>query len=128
MSDPDVSVNDFHRWYILPTDNLDRFNQVLNQRTNTRYEFLTGKKGDFFLKLTPLNEEQFKILKLSPVISKNFETSIKETIVKHYEGFVRGFRGVFWLEGEPEILQFIYDCGLGVRTGQGFGLLEILSQ
>ncbi|MEN3046978.1 MAG: CRISPR-associated endoribonuclease Cas6 [Candidatus Hydrothermales bacterium] len=43
-------------------------------------------------------------------------------------GFLKGFKGVFILESSSWMLQFIYDFGLGVRTGQGFGLLELISE
>ncbi|MEN3045122.1 MAG: CRISPR-associated endoribonuclease Cas6 [Candidatus Hydrothermales bacterium] len=56
------------------------------------------------------------------------DRSIEEVYVKHYGGFLKGFKGVFILESSPWMLQFIYDFGLGVRTGQGFGLLELISE
>jgi CRISPR-associated endoribonuclease Cas6 len=53
--------------------------------------------------------------------------SIEEVLVKHYGGYVRGFLGVFNLHTDnPEILKFVYQYGLGVRTGQGFGYLEVV--
>lgn len=30
------------------------------------------------------------------------------------------------MKGDPWVLQFLYDYGLGVRCGQGFGILEIV--
>lgn len=111
LNDPESSKNDFKRWYIIPTDDLERFNQCLAQRTNSRYQFITNKAG---------------VHKIKMVLPYETDNPIKETIVKHYEGNVRGFRGIFWLEGSPEILQFVYDYGLGIRTGQGFGMLEII--
>ncbi|MEN3009360.1 CRISPR-associated endoribonuclease Cas6, partial [Pseudothermotoga sp.] len=35
------------------------------------------------------------------------------------------YHGIFTLRGEPEDLQFTYQVGLGLRTGQGFGMLEV---
>ena len=53
--------------------------------------------------------------------------SIEEVLVKHYGGYVRGFLGEFKLYTDnPEVLKFVYQCGLGVRTGQGFGYLEAI--
>lgn len=53
--------------------------------------------------------------------------STEEVLVKHYGGYVRGFLGVFNLHTDnPEILKFVYQYGLGVRTGQGFGYLEVV--
>lgn len=111
LNDPSADKKDFKKWYIIPNDDLERFNECLLQRTNSRYQFITQKAG----------VQQIRLVLLP-------EFSIKETIVEHYGGYVRGFRGIFKLEGSPEILQFVYDYGLGIRTGQGFGLLEMIKQ
>jgi CRISPR-associated endoribonuclease Cas6 len=53
--------------------------------------------------------------------------SIEEVFVKHYGGYVRGFLGEFKLYTDnSEVLKFVYQYGLGVRTGQGFGYLEVI--
>ena len=63
--------------------------------------------------------------------------NMKEKIVKHT---LKDFRektgraimyletsvGTFVLKGDRRDLEFIYDAGLGHRTGQGFGLLEVV--
>jgi len=63
-----------------------------------------------------------KTFKLEPI-------EIKEEFVKHYEGYVRGFLGKFKLHTDSkDLLRFVYQYGLGVRTGQGFGYLETLDK
>jgi len=61
---------------------------------------------------------------------------MKKEVIKHT---TRGFRektkkpimyitansGIFKLKGHPEDLQTIYQIGLGNRTGQGFGMVEV---
>ncbi len=108
LNNPQASKKDFKTWYITPFDDLDMFNEILYQRTNDRFKFITGRKDAHPIRFNVLENYQ-----------------LKEVIVRHYNGYVRGFKGVFELEGSPEILQFVYDYGLGIRTGQGFGLLEI---
>jgi len=108
LSNKDASKNDFKNFYIIPTDDLEKFNKHLFERINERYRFLTKREDKHFIKLNPIN--------------------IKEIVVKHYGGYVRGFKGIFELKGSPEILQFVYDYGFGIRTGQGFGLLEIVKE
>ena len=39
---------------------------------------------------------------------------------------ISGFAGTFTLEGHPDDLDAIYLRGLGTRTGQGFGMLNLL--
>jgi CRISPR-associated endoribonuclease Cas6 len=125
FTNPEASSKDFKKWYIIPTDNIDLFNYVLKKRTNERYRYINGNTKDFEINLKPLSEEEFHIFK-SLSQQKKLKSSINETIVKHYGGYLRGFRGVFFLEGDQEILQFIYDYGMGVRTGQGFGMIDII--
>ncbi|MEM3467628.1 MAG: CRISPR-associated endoribonuclease Cas6 [archaeon] len=109
LTNPDESAKDFEKWFITPKDDLEKFNQVLNIRMLQKYEIIKGKKIEAEIEFIPLERE-----------------SIKEVYVKHYGGYLKGFKGVFILKSHPEMLQFIYDYGLGVRTGQGFGLLEVI--
>ncbi len=112
LTDPSVNKKNFKEWFIIPEkDNIEKFNEVLNKRVNERYEFITGVQKDWKIRF------QF-----------NEKEEMKEVIVPFYEGYLRGFKGSFILEGACEILQFIYDYGFGVRTGQGFGLLEIIKE
>jgi len=53
---------------------------------------------------------------------------IKRKVVRHYNMDMSSFVGVFKLKSDPEILQLIYDVGLGVRRSQGFGMLEVVKQ
>jgi len=103
---------------LLPTkDELEIFNREMNA-IQTR--IIKDLRGD------GLKDD----LKFEPI-------QIKKQIVKHT---LRGFRektnkpfmtltcteGVFKLKGHPEDLNFIYQTGLGLRTGQGFGMLEVI--
>ncbi|HOK56580.1 MAG TPA: CRISPR-associated endoribonuclease Cas6 [bacterium] len=112
LTDPEVSAKDFKNWYIIPEkDKIERFKDVLRKRTEERIKYIKGIEKKI--------ELEFSIPE---------EATNSDTVVPHYDGYVRGFRGIFCLKGEPEILQFLYDYGFGVRTGQGFGLLEIVKQ
>jgi len=109
LTNPEEKAKDFRRWYITPKDDLEKFNYVLNLRMHQKYELLTGRRLQTEIEFIPLGDD-----------------SIKEICVRHYNGYLRGFKGQFILRSHPEMLQFIYDYGLGVRTGQGFGLLEVV--
>ena len=111
FNNPQAPKKDLKSWYITPFDDLDKFNEILYQRINDRFKCLTGSKDAHPIRLNLL---------------ENYP--IKEVMVKHYNGYVRGFKGVFELSGSPEILQFVYDYGFGIRTGQGFGLLELVKE
>ena len=63
-------------------------------------------------------------LKVSKFTFEGLKT--KEEFIKHYRGFLRGFIGKFKVVSDSqELLRFIYKYGLGLRTGQGFGYLEV---
>ena len=109
LTDPDKKAKDFTSWFITPLDDIERFNQVLNKRTKEKFKYIKGIEPPEDLRMVPADKD-----------------SVKKDMVKHYGGYIKGFRGYFWLEGPPFLLQFVYDYGLGVRTGQGFGMLEIL--
>ena len=64
---------------------------------------------------------------------------IKKQVVKHTLNRFREktgkpfmvltcFEGTFKLSGDPEDLQVIYEAGMGLRRGQGFGMIEFLTQ
>jgi|GEM_PF-366320 CRISPR-associated endoribonuclease Cas6 len=129
LTNPDEDAKNFKRWFITPKDNLDEFNRIFEKRMNQKYEIIKGRKISAKIRLIPLGDEERQRLVRKGVIPGSFNhESIKEVYVKHYGGFMRGFKGVFYLEGNPEMLQFVYDYGLGVRTGQGFGLIDILQK
>lgn len=62
------------------------------------------------------------------VFERSGERSVKRRVVSHYNQSMSSMVGSFTLKSEPEILQLIYDVGLGVRRSQGFGMLEVVKQ
>jgi len=61
---------------------------------------------------------------------------LKKTVIKHVNSgtlrtnkpilFYNGSEGVFKLKGDNKALELIYKNGFGIRTSQGFGMLEIV--
>lgn len=67
-----------------------------------------------------------------------FPVKIRKAVVKHYiSDFERltgkrymmltCFEGIIKLKGDREDLQFLYDNGIGLRTSQGFGMVDIVN-
>lgn len=111
LTNPNSTPKEFGKWYLVPKrESLDLFNEILTFRTKQRYEFLLNEKLPCEVKLDLIDEP------------------IRECIIPHYKGYLKGFKGKFVLKSSPEVLQFLYDFGLGVRTGQGFGLFEVIRQ
>lgn len=112
LTNPEESAKNFKKWYIVPEkENIEKFNKVLRKRTEERFNYIKGEN---------------RKIEIEFILPSEIENPVAETIIPHYNGYLRGFRGKFILKGDIDILQFLYDFGFGVRTGQGFGLLEIV--
>jgi CRISPR-associated endoribonuclease Cas6 len=91
--------------YLLPGE--ESFYGSLNHFCKVRYE-------EFF-------SEEFKgSVELLPL-------ELKRVVVKHMGTYHTGFKGIFELSSSSKMLQFLYDAGIGIRTSQGFGMLELVS-
>lgn len=54
------------------------------------------------------------------------DVTARDKVVTRYKGFyVTGWRGRYLLQGEPAVLDLLYQTGLGSRNAQGFGLFEL---
>jgi len=49
----------------------------------------------------------------------------KKTVIPFHGGKIEASTGKFRLEGEPELLSFLYQFGIGSRRSAGFGCFEI---
>lgn len=103
-----VLVNNLGKanWYLLPGE--EGFLEGLQFATNEITREFLGKIIDAHITFVTLQ--------------------IKRKVIRHYNIDMSSFTGVFKLIGKPEILQLIYDVGLGVRRSQGFGMLELVKQ
>ncbi|WP_334100722.1 CRISPR-associated endoribonuclease Cas6 [Thermotoga petrophila] len=102
------------KYYVNPED--DDFEEALNHSLKVRLDLLKDLLEKFGV----------KVPKFEPVsiVNKN----LKKVPVKHYGGFIEAFSGTVTLSGNPDILNFLYENGLGVRTGQGFGMLKVVKE
>ena len=109
---------------------VERLGYEKSQDPKERYT--VPQEEDFLPSLLSCVALRFKQIKgYEPKLRKvDFRAlNIKEQVVKHYGGYIRGFVGEFYLWFDnPEVLKFVYQYGLGVRTGQGFGYLEVVSE
>ena len=55
------------------------------------------------------------------------EVTERDKVVTRFKGFcLTGWRGTYRLLGEPQVLDLLYQTGLGSRNAQGFGLFDLL--
>lgn len=59
-------------------------------------------------------------LKITPI-------KCKKVIVKHYQCKIEGSLGNFVIEGNPAILNYLLQSGIGSRKSEGFGMFELLT-
>ena len=97
----------------------------------------TNKDNHYVYSDEKFNEQLKVVLKnqiSQTVFSKDIVDSIKfspinckKVLVKHYDTYVDTTVGSFLLEGNPLLLQYLYDVGMGSRNTM-FGYLDLLTQ
>ncbi|SHH08396.1 CRISPR-associated endoribonuclease Cas6 [Thermosyntropha lipolytica DSM 11003] len=101
--------------YLAPCCDKSALEEAINTHLQTRLAFL--KKHYPGLNGIPLK----------PVTLSDYR-QLHKGVCEHYGGKITTLKGNLTLSGDPRCLQFIYDYGLGVRSGQGFGLLEVVKE
>jgi len=102
---------------ILPSDTLDAFNREFN---SIHDRILKDIRGDGLKK-----ELEFEPLKIKKQVVKHTLKGFTEKTGKPYMSLTC-FEGSFRLKGDLSDLQILYQIGLGLRTGQGFGMVEVV--
>jgi len=93
--------------YLSPSD--ERFWQIAKTNLLRKAKALNVEVNDESLSFYPEGEWKSKLIEVQ-------KTKI------------RAFDGSFWAEGNPKLLWIAYECGLGARNAQGFGMLKLLKQ
>ncbi len=68
---------------------------------------------------------EFKPLNIRKQVVKHTLKGFREKAGKPYM-VLTTFSGCFRLRGDPRDLQLLYQSGIGLRTGQGFGMVEVM--
>jgi CRISPR-associated endoribonuclease Cas6 len=99
---------------------------LVNNKGDANSYLLPGEAGfneglDFAVK------EVSRVFLCDDGVSIQFKPiQIRRKVVRHYNMNMQGLVGVFELRGRPDVLNLIYQIGLGVRRSQGFGMLEVV--
>lgn len=100
---------------ILPFENIGVFNTEFNTIHDRILKDIRGYGLKRALKFEPLN--------LKKQVVKHTLRGFREKTGKPYMTLTC-FEGSFKLSGDPEDLKMLYQIGIGLRTGQGFGMVE----
>jgi CRISPR-associated endoribonuclease Cas6 len=98
---------------------LDRFNEHFNAIHSRIIKSIRGDNQDLFMPL------EFTPIKLKKQVVKHTLKGFREKTGKPYMTLTC-FEGCFKLKGDQRDLQLLYQIGIGLRTGQGFGMVEVV--
>lgn len=98
-------------YYYLPYER--EFSQLIEENLKKKYSLIYNKKVD---ESQSVSIKPFNVDKRSEKILR-----FKGTIIK-------AWRGVYLIEGDPELIKVGYDTGLGSKNSQGFGCFKFLQR
>lgn len=112
-----ISIEDKGGKPLLPDEDLKKFNKEFNEIHQRIFKSLINRK--------PRKKIEFDVVKIRKQVVKH---QISEFVNKtgKEKMMLTCFEGVFKLRGDKEDLQFLYDNGIGLRTSQGFGMVEVI--
>ena len=71
------------------------------------------------MKITNIPAEIVDSLQVTPI-------KAKKVIIKFYEKQIECSTGIFILEGDIELLNYLYKAGMGSKHSAGFGMFQIV--
>lgn len=101
------TLDDGHTVFLSPTE--ETFLNSLVHNAQRKWRSSGGTDADFRLSVTPLPNQQFR----------KVPTAFKTT-------FITGWQGRFHLSGNPQVIDMLYQIGLGAKSSQGFGMFLVL--
>ncbi|NLO21587.1 MAG: CRISPR-associated endoribonuclease Cas6 [Syntrophomonadaceae bacterium] len=97
--------------YYSPWQN--QFTEIARNNLLSKYEVVHGYRPDNKeIKIIPNGSQEKKF----------------EKILNYRGTVVKGYAGIYWLKGCPELIKVAYEAGLGFKNNQGFGCWEIVKQ
>jgi len=101
---------------------------ILVNDKGSNLDYLSPTKPEFtraFKEIIAIQANNFKIPCTEEMIE--FEiNAMKRLPLSHYNQTMTSWLGEFVLQAPADVLQLVYDTGIGVRRSQGFGMLEIV--
>ena len=101
-----------------------------DRQTNTD-QYYTYKDDGFVKQAKEILSHQAKLAGFSNDVAGSINIKpidCKKIVVLQYGIYVDVTKGMFILEGTPELLQYYYQAGLGSKHSMGYGLIDIVAQ
>lgn len=120
----DTGSNDKNKEFIHPT--LDRFSDYLYESTMMRMErskLYSSSEIESFYKFQLIPDKVYldKIHKREKKFARIYTTIKQGKILE-----IRGYTFPFALYAHPKVQEFVYNCGFGELTANGFGMLDFV--
>ena len=104
---------------------------ITKKTTDNKFVFLSPKDTDFEKYINNNFHNKYKSYYNSFPLES---ISIINTSIGYYDKvvtslkniYITGWKGTYILSGSPDYLTFLYNCGLGSKNSQGFGLFELI--
>lgn len=95
--------------YYSPWQN--EFGQLVTNNLLNKYQIINGELPDRVdFRVIPNGNQEEKFAK----------------IINYKDFHIKAYAGIYWLKGNPELIQVAYDTGLGSKNSQGFGCWEVV--
>jgi len=93
--------------YLSPLD--EEFYTLINSNIKEKYySFFNEECEDIYIKLLKINEKD-------------------KVVVKYKGNYINGYKGLYRIKGNPKVIDFLYNVGLGAKNSSGFGMFKICS-
>ena len=104
-----ITLPDGHTRFFSPDE--DAYYAALVRNAERKWSSLGGAEERFVLQITPKENEVFK-----------------KQVSRFKHTCITGWQGVFRLSGAPEVLDMLYQLGLGEKSSQGFGMFDAVEK
>lgn len=100
------------------------------RKRENKKDYYYSFESEGFAETLKLNiKEQLKITNIAPELVDTFKITpikAKKVIIKFYEKQIECSTGIFELEGDVELLNYLYKAGIGSKHSAGFGMFQIV--
>ncbi|MEO0144385.1 MAG: CRISPR-associated endoribonuclease Cas6 [candidate division WOR-3 bacterium] len=100
-------------------------NPILPSDENFEVEFNNLHRKIFNYFNVPYKDVKIKFFNYNKVVIKHTLSKFREKTGKDIM-YLTCFNGIFEIQGEPKVIEFLYKKGIGNRTSQGFGMVEVV--
>ncbi|MCP4153142.1 MAG: CRISPR-associated endoribonuclease Cas6 [bacterium] len=104
-------------------------------KRSSKQEYLSPEHPGFSAQIrTNLLEKYLSCMGFSPkerdltITPHYFSPKKNSHVIKFKDYSIKGYSGIYKLSGSKELKTFAYDCGLGERNAQGFGMFDIYKE